>query len=57
MITIQADRELTEEELDELRDLLKEKPPEDEKLEIQYFLKDRSKKHGGERNSKELSRS
>lgn len=37
MITIQADRELTEEELDELRDLLKEKPPEDEKLEIRYF--------------------
>lgn len=37
MITIRADRELTEEELDGLQELLKEKPPEDENLEITYF--------------------
>lgn len=37
MISIKIERELTEEELDGLQELLKEEPPEDETLEITYF--------------------
>lgn len=37
MISIKVERELTDEELDEIQELLKEKSPDDENLEITYF--------------------